>query len=386
MYKMNLAKVLAGATALTLIVASAPVRADEGVMVPASQTDPGLQAIPTDAMPSKNGHAKTPAGVYAANMIDAGKVMFSYTPMYMRMEGNYIGTTKVSPETIVTTVPSGLTMNSGGMTVPEMYRIVPTSMDVETHMFHLMYGVADGINLMAMASYLNKSMSMTTFAGSAGSTVLGQSSSSTSGVGDTTVNSLWRIYQSQASYAHMDWGLSLPTGSINASASMLTPMNKIMTMRATYGMQLGTGTVDLLPGLTYVNHADRWSWGWAYRGRIPLGNNSNGYRYGDKHELDAWSGYDLTHTVTLTGRIAGTTQSAIHGADPQISGLMQGSNPAFYGGKRIDLLGGIAISGSAYGYRSSNLSIEAGGTVYQNLNGPQLGNAWQVNAAVGIGM
>ncbi|BCK87717.1 hypothetical protein MIZ01_1508 [Sideroxyarcus emersonii] len=69
MLKIELTKILAGMAALTLIVIVAPVRADETAMVPAaSQTDPELQVTLSDAMPDKNGHAKTPAGVYAVNM------------------------------------------------------------------------------------------------------------------------------------------------------------------------------------------------------------------------------------------------------------------------------------------------------------------------------
>jgi hypothetical protein len=387
MLNMLFNKVLRGAFAINLIVISTVAQSEDALTTPVITSNSDVSAaIPSKTMMGENNHAKAPTGIFGATMIEAGKTMFSYTPMYMHMEDNYIGATKVSPETIVTTVPSGVTMSNGMMTVPEMYRIVPTTMNVTAQMFHVMYGINDKINLMAMTSYLNKSMNMTTYSGSSGTTILGQSNSATSGLGDTTVNSLWRIYKNEASCAHLDLGLSLPTGSINATTSMLTPMNKIMTMRATYGMQLGSGTADFLPGLTYTNHVERWSWGTAYRGRFALDKNSNGYKYGNKHELNVWSGYELPHGVTLTGRVAGTMQNAIHGADPQISGLMQGTNPSFYGGKRIDLFGGIDISGAQYGFNSSRLSIEAGDTVYQNLNGPQLGSAWQIIAAIGVGL
>jgi hypothetical protein len=73
-------------------------------------------------MDDHNGHGKTPAGIYGANMIGKGKFMFNYTPMYMRMEDNYIGSSKVSPETIVTTIPSSMMMM--GIVDPEIRTIV----------------------------------------------------------------------------------------------------------------------------------------------------------------------------------------------------------------------------------------------------------------------
>ena len=46
-----------------------------------------------------------------------------------------------------------------GMMTFDTYRIVPTSMDMQMHMFHAMYGVTDWLNIMVMASYdLNQSM------------------------------------------------------------------------------------------------------------------------------------------------------------------------------------------------------------------------------------
>jgi hypothetical protein len=314
-------------------------------------------------------------------MVDAGKFMFSYTPMFMHMEGNYIGSSEVSPQTIVTTVPSNMKM---GM-MREMYRIVPSSMDVQSHMFHAMYGVTDWLNVMVMGSYVYKTMNMTTFAGATGTTILGTSRASTSGFGDTSVSALWRLYQDQMHHLHLNLGLSLPSGSTTETVTMLSPMNTFMTMRANYGMQLGTGTVDFLPGVTYTGHLDQWSWGAAYRGRLALDNNVEGYHYGFQQVLTGWGGYTWMPGITTTARVAGSTADRIHGADPLITGLMQGTNPYFYGGKSIELFGGLEIAGAPFGLGATNLAIEGGGPVFQELNGPQLGRAWQINVALRAG-
>lgn len=351
-----------------------------------SDSSMGPHADPAmHGMTPESSHGTTPAGVFGANMVGTGKLMISYTPTFMHMDDNYIGTSVVSPQQIVTTVPSNTTMMMMGMPTKENYRIVPTSMDTQMHMVHVMYGVTDYLNLMVMGSYEHKSMNMTTFAGATGTAILGQTTQTSDGFGDTAVMSLWRLYQDQMNHVHINLGLSLPSGSTTQTMTMLSPMGTMMTMRGSYGMQLGTGTVDLLPGVTYTGHLDRWSWGAAYRGRLALDTNDEGYYYGYQHELTGWGGYTWLPGVTTTARIAASEQDVIHGADPLISGLMQGTNPLFYGGKRIGLFGGVEFAGMPYGLGNSHLNVEVGGPVYQDLNGPQLGQAWQVTAAVAIG-
>lgn len=349
-------------------------------------TAPTILAMPftmTNGTGGHGDHAVTPAGVFGGGMIQAGGFMLSYTPTFMHMDDNYIGSSKVSDAAILNTrTPAPVTMM--GMTVNN-YRIVPTSMNVQFHMLHAMYGVTDWLNIMAMGSFVQKSMTMTTY-NMKGTAVVGSSTAQTSGVGDTTVSSLWRLYQDPIHHLHVNIGLSLPSGSTTETISMLMPTGTYMKMRANYGMQLGTGTVDFLPGATYTGRLNQWSWGVIYRGRFPLGDNSEGYHYGNLNEWSGWGGYTWIPGITTTGRIVGSVQGQIHGSDPMISGLMQGSNPLFYGGKRIDLLGGIEFDGAPLGLGPNlHLDVEGGAPVFQDLNGPQLGRAWQLTVAARLG-
>jgi len=382
-------RVLVLSTMVAAVSTSLPAQAtdlptDQSITISTGETSKPDQYIMGEHEHSY--HGNTPAGVHGGELMDAGKFAFSYTPMFMHMSDNYIGSSTVSPQTIVTTIPSQIKMNG----MPEMYRVVPTSMDVQSHMFNFMYGVTDDLNLMVMASYQTKSMNMTTFSGAKGSAILGSSSASTSGVGDTAISSLWRIYKDPTHDVNLNLGLSLPTGSTTQNISMLSPMLSAMnmpmnmTMRASYGMQLGTGTYDLLPGLTFTSHASNWSWGAAWRSRLPLDNNSEGYRYGDLNELTGWGGYTASPGVTWSARITESIQGSIHGSDPMISGLMEGTNPNFYGGKHTDLLGGVEIAGMPFGYKNKHLAFEVGKTVLQDLNGPQLGSSWIFNVALGM--
>jgi hypothetical protein len=164
----------------------------------------------------------------------------------------------------------------------------------------------------------------------------------------------------------------------------MNPMGKSMTMRANYGMQLGTGTYDALYGVTYTGKLGPWSWGLIYRGRAALGVNSEGYCWGPSNEVTGWAAYQMIDGLNLTARAAASEWRRIYGYDYLISGPMQAANHSFYGGQRIELFGGLEYKVRAFGVTPVRFAVEAGAPVYQTLNGPQMAKAWQVNVALGI--
>ena len=319
--------------------------------------------------------ATLPAGVSGAAMVCQGQFMAMYMPMYMDMQGNYIGSNKISTAAILAT-PN---ISGGG---PKYLRFVPESMDADMNMLGVTYGVTDAINIMVMGNYVDKDMPMTTY-NMMGNKALGTQTYSTDGFGDVSVVGLFRVYEDGINHIHVNFGLSLPTGSTTEQMNMLSPMGTYMLMRANYGMQLGTGTYDFLPGVTYTGMRDLWSWGALYRGRFAL-DSDQGYHWGDINQFTGWAGYTFVPGITATARVAGTIQGSIVGKDPQIFGGMQGAYPGWYGGERVDLFGGIEIAGHQFGLGHTKLAIEAGFPVYQDLNGPQVGENWQLNAALGI--
>ena len=337
-------------------------------------------AVAGDMAHCGNSFVTLPAGVSGAAMVCQGQVMAMYMPMYMNMEGNYIGADKVSTATLLKT--PNLTGNG-----PANLRIIPGAMDADMNMFGVTYGVTDAVNVMVMGNYVDKDMTMTTYSGMGSSMmspkVLGTQTYGTDGFGDVSVVGMVRVYEDGINHVHVNFGLSLPTGSTTEQMNMLSPMGTYMLMRANYGMQLGTGTYDFLPGVTYTGAKDLWSWGALYRGRFALDSNQ-GYHWGDINQLSGWLGYTVLPGVTATARVAGSVQGKIDGNDPQIYGAMQGAYPGWYGGERVDLFGGIEIAGHQFGLGHTKLAIEAGFPIYQDLNGPQIGESWQLNAALGI--
>jgi len=312
-----------------------------------------------------DGHA--PIGVMGDHMHKAGEFMLSYRFMRMDMAGNRIGTDEVSPEEIVTTVPT--------------LRVVPTEMPMNMHMFGAMYAPSDWLTLMAMVNYIDKSMDHLTFQGMSGTTRLGTFTTESEGFGDTSLTALIRLLDQPRvdgkDHVHLSLGLSVPTGSITETDDILTPMNTRPTVRLPYSMQLGSGTFDLLPGITYTGRDGDFSWGAQYRATLRLEDeNDEGYRRGHVHEATAWLAYQWEPWISTSLRVAGSSEGQIEGIDPNIMGPVQTADPDNYGGERVDLFAGVNLVGQNGDLRGHRLAFEVGAPVYQDLNGPQMETDW----------
>lgn len=335
-----------------------------------------------DHQPGSHHMMPPPAGVMGAHMVGEGRVMMMYTPMFMKMDGSRIGTRRVSPETIVTTVPNRF---GGVHGTPPTLRIAPEQMSMEMHMLGAMYGITSSINLMVMTSYVEKSMTMITFAGPTGATRRGISEGSTEGIGDTTVALAFKVLEGHGHRVNASLGVSIPTGSIEEEGRMMMPNGMMMQMRSAYGMQLGTGTYDLIPTVTYIGKSGPLGWGVQYSGRIALQDeNDERYRWGNQHQVTGWLAYALNEALSGTVRIAASTQGEIDGQDPRIGGPFQGTYPEFYGGERIEtflgLNGHLPLGNGAM----ARVGIEAGMPIYQRLNGPQLERDWSLAFTAGV--
>ncbi|MEQ6119301.1 hypothetical protein [Reichenbachiella sp. MALMAid0571] len=217
---------------------------------------------------SPNSHA--PIGVMGDHLHNKGEVMFSYRLMRMNMKDNLIGSNEVSPVTIATTVPN---MFAGMTGMPPTLRVVPANMTMNMHMLGMMYAPSDWITLMGMGMYIQNDMDLVTFQGGSGTTELGTFSTSTSGIGDIKLSALIKLVKKEANSIHLNVGVSLPTGSITETSEVLTPMNMRPTVRAPYPMQLGSGSFDFLPGITFNRRAENFGWGGQLSGTLRLSDN-----------------------------------------------------------------------------------------------------------------
>lgn len=303
-----------------------------------------------------------PVGVMGDHTHSKGEWMISYRFMSMDMEDNLQGDDSISPEQIASTI-------ANPFAGPPTLRVVPLQMTTQMHMLGMMYAPSDTLTLMAMLNYIDKEMDHLTFMGPTGTNRLGTFTTQTSGIGDTKVAALWSLVNHHDYKWHLNIGMSLPTGSIDESDDVLTPMNTRPTLRTPYAMQLGSGTYDFEPGITYTgNNSNKLGWGAQYRATIRLSENDEDYTLGDIHKLTGWGSYRFADWISGSLRLTFRDQDSIDGRDITIAAPVQTANPDNYGGERIDLGFGVNLAAQS-GHR---VAFEYEVPIQQDLNGVQM--------------
>jgi hypothetical protein len=213
----------------------------------------------------------------------------------------------------------------------------------------------------------------------------GTFSTQSKGLGDIRVSGLIDLWESEHHKIHANVGLSLPSGSI--AEDDITPVSGGMKVRLPYPMQIGSGSVDFLPGLTYNGHDDLLSWGAQVRGEVRLNKNHADYRLGNEYAMTAWGSYTLADWVSLSLRAEWQQQLNHRGQDPSLAmasatGFVPTADKGRRAFMRLDVLAGINFvmpDGPADGIR---FALEAGLPTYQRLDGPGLETDWIVTAGV----
>jgi len=285
----------------------------------------------------------------------AGMWMVNYKFMHMDMGGLRRGTSDVP-------------VSSVGPNKQYPYMMIPSDMTMDMQMAMVMYGITDRLTVMGMANYLASEMGMLMDMGMGARP---DSPMSTSGFGDTDLRGIYKIN----GFLNGSLGLTIPTGSIEKSVSMMG-----MQFRAPYDMQLGGGTFNLKPALTYsqLSCDALWNWGAQAMYTWHISKNDNDWAYGDTFKLTWWLQRALG-PINGWLRMAYTDTGEIRGRDPEIQRLQNmasgaptpDADPFNYGGQRVDFL-----LGTSYARGPFSFGIEGGIPVYEHVNGLQMKTDW----------
>ena len=318
-----------------------------------------------DAPTSFTPDSHAPIGIMGDHRHKQGEIMISYRYMSMSMEDNLAGDDSISPATIVTSLANPY---ANPPMSPPTVRVVPVDMTTNMHMLGVMYAPSDSITLVAMFNYVEKEMDHVTFMGPAGTNQLGTFTTRNSGIGDTKIGALWGLSSGGGANLHLNLGLSLPTGSIDETDDVLSPMNTRPTLRMPYAMQLGSGTFDPELGITYYANSGNLGWGAQFKAIYRLGENDEDYTLGDSLQLSGWGSYRLTDWLSGSLRFSYVDTDSIDGNDPAIRAPVTTANPDNYGGERLDAaLGFNAVT--SHGHR---FAFEYSTPIQQDVNGVQM--------------
>ena len=300
-----------------------------------------------------DGHA--PIGVMGDHVHGKGEWMFSYRYMFMSMDGNRDGTENLSTNDVL-----------------EDFMVSPKDMTMEMHMLGVMYAPSENLTLMGMVPFVSKEMDHVTRMGTNFTT-------NSDGLGDIKFTGLYKILNQNRQTVHLNLGFSLPTGSIDERDD--TPAGDDVILP--YPMQIGSGTVDLRPGVTYLGQSDNWSWGAQANTVLRLGENSRGYTVGNRYQLTGWAARKLNDNVSLSLRLDGETWENYDGADPALNpAVIPTADPDLRGGTRLDVGVGLNTYFPDSFLPGGRLAAEFEFPVYQSLDGPQLETDWQFTVGI----
>ncbi len=344
---------------------------------------------------SHTGVLTTPAGLMLPHVQKTNDWMVDYLYMQMDMRSlyngsNVEGTNKylagIEYNPTVGTIPSsqattGTVHNHTGTTTtntapdpfpsyyiaslnpnPYRYMSMPVSMKMEMTMISLMKNINDKLAIMVMLPYLNNSMQMI-------SGNLEKSFMRTQGIGDIGVTLAYKLLEKESHTVNLQFGVTLPTGSIDEKNQMPL-MGKI---KSPYNMQLGTGTYNTIPGISYIYNKGKLNLGSFGQITLRNGKNDSGYRFGNRYEISLWTSYALLDWLAPTLRVTSLKWDNISGADSSLDPTMDPQNdPNRQGGRRIDVLAGVNFYFPSISEKMK-AGLEFGKPAYQHLNGPQLG-------------
>jgi hypothetical protein len=300
-----------------------------------------------------DGHA--PITVMGDHMHAMGEWMLSYRFMTMDMEGLLDGASSIN---------STLVHSEYGFTMH------PDKMSMDMHMFGAMYAISDKWTLMGMLNYLDNEMEMFMDSGMG---PMNPSSMESNGLGDLKFSGLYDLASwDNGRRVHLNVGISAPTGAIDerkADGTTILP----------YGMQLGSGTWDFLPALTFLGQTDNYSWGAQVGGALRMGDNDRDYSLGNRFDAALWGGRKLSDSFSLSAKFDYFSLSEVDGEDKYVtanSAMTKDMSPGYdsvHQGRDLSTFGlGLNYYCRNGIFKGHRLALEWETPMSEDVNGVQL--------------
>ncbi|SDG96553.1 DUF3570 domain-containing protein [Nitrosomonas sp. Nm132] len=315
-----------------------------------------------------HGAHSVPAGIMFGHMLDnPGELMVGYRFMYSRQAGDMLrGAHQASDLSIVNEGCSDITL----------CRFTHTEMNMKMHMLDIMYAPTRWLNLMIMPQFMDMDMNLRQLEGRPPPVPgvhehTGTGGHTTGGVGDTILSSLIKLYEIPGHRLHAGLGISAPTGKVDLKMRRMFQVDGGLFH---FDMQLGSGTWDFLPNLTYAGTSDRWYWGAQLYGvkRMERSNES-GYRLGDIFQASTWGGYQLSNWLAASVRGIYTFRDRIHGDFNEFNARIGPMDfPANHGGQYWDIGIGVNASVPSGKFSGNHFAFEWVQPLRDDVNGFQL--------------
>ncbi|NOU23818.1 MAG: DUF3570 domain-containing protein [Methyloglobulus sp.] len=337
-------------------------------------------------------HSNSPAGVmFDHTLPKAGDFMAGYRFMRSEQAGDML----------LGSHPVGLDAGNANGCEGRECAVTPNFMAMSMHMLDLMYAPTDWLTLMLMPQWMDMEMTMTAnenvqiTGGHGGHAGHGHQ---TGGIGDFGAYALFRAFDHPNHHLTVSLGGTAPTGDVDIVLRK-TGAEPVYNRPIHYGMQLGSGTWDFKPALTYTGEMDNFLWGAQANATIRLeDSNESGFAFGDIFQGSVWGGYNWTNWLATTVRGVYTSQGKVQGAYPTIFVPTYDPNtglyvpgpytpqhigsfdfPGNYGGQFVDLGLGVNVTVPSGAFQGNTLKFEWLQPVHTDYNGYQLDRDYALN-------
>ena len=313
-----------------------------------------------------------PLNIFGGGIPEPKEFRFKFSQMIMEMGPLRDGTDEISNDDLIG--------SANGTNFPAL----PTNMQMYMTMIGAAYSFSDDFAVMGMTSYIENTMRMNLNNGNDFTMTSG-------GVGDVTLLAKYRAYADDnlvpTNQVSVLFGLSLPSGSINKKFSNHTN-DTFNGSLLPFKMQLGSGTVDPIIGLTYQGSRDPFWWGFNTQLEGHIYDNEQGYRRAQELRYDFYAMKQVHDKVVvhaqLNGwyegkfsdeaydvRVLGAGHNALSTANNLISPLFDPDN---YGGHKLHFGLGVQFQPLPLHVMELTASVP----IHQDLNGPQLQDNWMI--------
>ncbi|MGE3849338.1 MAG: DUF3570 domain-containing protein, partial [Gammaproteobacteria bacterium] len=343
--------------------------ADAPLAPPAPHASPTVHAA----------HAALPAGVMAAHALSGrGEWMVGYR--YQR----------VAQSGVVRHGSRGVDGDSVALRAcaPQTCAVSPADMTMGMHMLDIMYAPSERLTVMLTPTWSDMDMGLTALAPGGHGTHAHEHE--TGGLGDFGMHALLRVGAWGTHQLHAALGVTAPVGATNLV--LRNTVGRRADVPLHYNMQLGSGTWDLKPALTYLGARGRVSWGAQAGGTLRLeSRNDAGFRFGNAFETSVWGAYQWLHWLSGTLRVAHLAQGEVEGryrallneyGEPFSNDhLGPFDDPDSYGGRFLNLGLGVAATVPVGPLHGDVIKVEWVQPLATDFNGYQLDRDYTLNVA-----
>lgn len=285
-----------------------------------------------------------PVGVVGDRLLAPGAIEIAYRFRKVDYEGVQVGTRLVNFADVL-----------------DIYATTPFARTDRANDLQLSFGATERLTLLGTASWIerNRSVADDEFF----------FSTNVSGVSDVQLEALFGVWSRDAVQIHLHGGVEIPVGSIDERGDLLDVPDQVLP----YEMQLGSGSISVVPGITGQVQNEFGTVGAQVKARLRVNDNDRDYRLGDEVDASMWMAYRVNPFFAFNSGLRYRSWGSIEGVDADLDPTRDpGEDAVFSGGEYVYLPLGLNVfmpEGSLQGHR---LSVEFLFPVHQSTDAVRL--------------